>query len=421
MTSLSKDDKKRAERRALRQSRHHDPQEHQEKDSVRARGKASEDTKEVYRNTVKLFIEYMKEEKNLPEDFAVGQGYSAPSLKELKAFIRFYINSSNGIIDEKPTMKSTLLFAQRFVPGFYCVTGNEIPSNDSRDLYSWIQRELVEEGTIRDVAKEKYNFMVADFKHTMVAFWVRDDPFFMTGRYRVQFPFLTHEYLCTGARIGAYTPAAKDKFTKGLRYKYIQIILFRATNAPWRIGWRVDQTWVKNNRNAEYRLFGIPIWDQDTPIFAGALPLLALALTDNALYGYKSADEVWQQRIPPGEKELALKWNEEAENRCIVRGITATKVSEASMTKAKFHDDFRRVMNNADYFKTATIHALRRALGAVVDEKYTRAQVAQVLTHKSQEIYGQDYVAHITRVDTVNSLLGKEPDTTLADYFQGFS
>jgi hypothetical protein len=30
-------------------------------------------------------------------------------------------------------------------------------------------------------------------------------------------------------------------------------------------------------------------------------------------------------------------------------------------------------------------------------------------------------VAHITRVDTVNSLLGKEPNTTLADYFQGFS
>jgi hypothetical protein len=42
------------------------------------------------------------------------------------------------------------------------------------------------------------------------------------------------------------------------------------------------------------------------------------------------------------------------------------------------------------------------------------------LTHKTQEIYGQDYVAHITRVDTVNSLLGNKPDTTLADYFQGF-
>jgi hypothetical protein len=83
-----------------------------------------------------LEARYMKEEKNLPEDFAVSQGYSAPSLEELKAFIRFYINSSNGIINKKPTMKSTLLFAQRFIPGFYCVTGNEIPSNNSHDLYS---------------------------------------------------------------------------------------------------------------------------------------------------------------------------------------------------------------------------------------------------------------------------------------------
>jgi hypothetical protein len=114
--------------------------------------------------------------------------------------------------------------------------------------------------------------MVADFKRTMVAFWVRDDPFFMSGRCRVQFPFLIHEYLCTGARIGAYAPLAKDKFTKGLRYKvgywpvksylpaevdrlqHIQIVLCRTMNAPWKIGWRVDQTWVKNNRDAEYHL-----------------------------------------------------------------------------------------------------------------------------------------------------------------------
>jgi hypothetical protein len=115
--------------------------------------------------------------------------------------------------------------------------------------------------------------------------------------------------------------------------------------------------------------FGIPIWDQDTPTFAGALHLLALALADNAIFGYSSADEIWQQSIPPGENELRLQWNKEAENRCIVRGITATEDSEAAMTKAQFHNDFRRVMNNADYFKTATIHAVRRALGAVVNGK----------------------------------------------------
>lgn len=35
----------------------------------------------------------------------------------------------------------------------------------------------------------------------------------------MQFPFLTHEFLCTGARIGAYCPANKDKNERGLRYK----------------------------------------------------------------------------------------------------------------------------------------------------------------------------------------------------------
>ncbi|KAL4861637.1 hypothetical protein BDV12DRAFT_190940 [Aspergillus spectabilis] len=185
-------------------------------------------------------------------------------------------------------------------------------------------------------------------------------------------------------------------------------------NASWKIGWRVDQTWVKNNRDAEYHLFGIPIWDQDTPTFAGALHLLALALSDNALLGYNSADGIWQQRIPPGQNEMPLKWNKKAENMCIVRETTASVVSEASITTRQFNKDFRRVMNNADYFKTATIHAVRRALGAVVDGS------PGLDAHKTQEIYGQDYVAHITRVDTVNSLLGNEPDTRLADYFQGF-
>lgn len=66
---------------------------------------------------------------------------------------------------------------------------------------------------------EKYNFTVADFKRTLVTFWVNDDPFFIHGRHRVQFPFLTHEFLCTGARIGAYCPANKDKNERGLRYK----------------------------------------------------------------------------------------------------------------------------------------------------------------------------------------------------------
>ncbi len=83
-----------------------------------------------------LETRWLEVERGMPEGFKVQQGYPAPSLEELKPFIRFYANSAKGRIDDVPTMRSTLLFAQRSVPGFELVTGNEIPRNDSRDLYS---------------------------------------------------------------------------------------------------------------------------------------------------------------------------------------------------------------------------------------------------------------------------------------------
>lgn len=53
-------------------------------------------------------------------------------------------------------------------------------------------------------------------------------------------------------------------------------------------------------------------------------------------------------------------------------------------------------------------------------ESYKPAQLAQCLTHKSTEIYGQSYVGHVPRVDTVNALAGKEADFTHAEYFGSF-
>ena len=53
-------------------------------------------------------------------------------------------------------------------------------------------------------------------------------------------------------------------------------------------------------------------------------------------------------------------------------------------------------------------------------ERYSPAQVAQCLTHRSTEIYGESYVGHVPRVDTVNALAGKEADFTHAEYFGSF-
>ncbi|KAH1917221.1 hypothetical protein KXV48_008353, partial [Aspergillus fumigatus] len=224
------------------------------------------------------------------------------------------------------------------------------------------------------------------------------------------------------SRVSSFTPASTKKKDdgRGLRYKNIELVLFRAENAPWRIGWRLDQQFVKNNKDPENTVFGTAIWDCDEPIYSGALYLLALALADDALYGFSSPEEVFEQRIPEGEDELVLRWNKEAEDRCIIRGATAGGVSEDPLTKEKYQKDFRKILANAGYFVTATVHAMRRALGKAVRNKYSSAHVAQILTHQSKSVYGNDYLASCSGVDVFNALRGRLADHTHIEYFQGY-
>ena len=78
---------------------------------------------------------------------------------------------------------------------------------------------MVEEGVLSAIKKPKYNYKLRDFEHTIRNFWTNDDPFFVTGRYRVQFHFITLQFLCTGARISSLTPSSLEKVRRGLRYK----------------------------------------------------------------------------------------------------------------------------------------------------------------------------------------------------------
>ena len=112
--------------------------------------------------------------------------------------------------------------------------------------------------------------------------------------------------------------------------------------------------------------FGTAIWDCNEPIYSGALYLLALALADNALYRFSSFKEVFKQRIPEGQDELVLRWNEEAEDRCIARGITIEGVSKDLLTKKAYHANLRRILNSAGYIHLAIIHAMCCHLGAAV-------------------------------------------------------
>lgn len=101
-----------------------------------------------------------------------------------------------------------------------------------------------------------------------------------------------------------------------------------------------------------------------------------MALADGALKGFSTPADVFEQRIPSGQDEFPLKWTEEAQERCIVRSVTAHRVSEDPLTKEQYGQDFRKIFNSAGYWKNATIHAVRRALGAVIDGKSSEVTVA---------------------------------------------
>ncbi|KAE8380696.1 hypothetical protein BDV26DRAFT_302608 [Aspergillus bertholletiae] len=382
-------EKKRKAHRELRRQRGYNANAYKQKNAERTRGRVSMKTKERYKQRVRKYKEFLIEEKNMPEGYTVEEGHPAPTLKELKEFIRW-------------------LSVPEFVPGLFLETGNEISSHDRSDLYHWIEYELVEEEVLSAIKKPKHNFKLRDFERVIIAFWATDDPFFMSRRYRVQFHFITLQFLCTGARVSSFTPTSVDKVGRGLRYKNIELVLFRAVNAPWRIGWRLDQQFVKNNKDPENIMFGTVIWDCDEPIYSGALYLLALALADNTLYGFIFSEKVFKQRIPEGQDEVVLRWNEDAKNRCIVRKVTVAGISEDPLTKEIYTVDFRKIFANA-------------SLGAAVEGKYSSAHVAQILTQKSKTVYGNDYLANCSGVDVFNALIGKPADNTHIDYFQGYA
>ena len=73
--------------------------------------------------------------KGKPDDYEIKEGHPVPELSEMKKFFRWWIDSTKGRIDVKPTKDTTLRQAQEFVPGFYFTTGNDIPEPDRKDLY----------------------------------------------------------------------------------------------------------------------------------------------------------------------------------------------------------------------------------------------------------------------------------------------
>lgn len=95
-----------------------------------------------------------------------------------------------------------------------------------------------------------------------------------------------------------------------------------------------------------------------------------MALADGALYGIGSFEDLWDMSIPDGDDALALRWKDEVLQLPIVRNaVKAYGVTNAPLPKATFERILKSVLNLSGYFGTATVHAIRRALGKKLDGK----------------------------------------------------
>ena len=83
-----------------------------------------------------------------------------------------------------------------------------------------------------------------------------------------------------------------------------------------------------------------------------------MAFAANALFGFDSLDDLWQQEIPLGDNELILRWND-----------SALDVPVVTLSKDKFRRILRDTLQNEGYICSTSIHQIRRYLGKKVDGK----------------------------------------------------
>lgn len=102
-------------------------------------------------------------------------------------------------------------------------------------------------------------------------------------------------------------------------------------------------------------------------IYNDAALLLTLAIVDDALFGFKSLDDVQKQEIAPGENDI-LRYNDAAIKRPILRKCTkADGVTDKPMPKSAFLSIHETILKNAGDFCGTSIHTIRRQLGKKID------------------------------------------------------
>ncbi|KAI9767321.1 MAG: hypothetical protein M1840_005730 [Geoglossum simile] len=186
----------------------------------------------------------------------LGKGAPAPDIETVKDFL---LNT----------------YVEWFFAGFTRVIGTPTDKKKRSEVFN-VRRTLTKEGVIVNKRKPKHLFGKEDLTEILLTLWTKDDLIFIHERNKVQFTFIFHVYCWTGARLGAF-------FTGSLRYK------------------------VKNNRDPNNISFGAAGREHVKLLYNDSTLLLAMAIADEALFGFNSMEDLWRQEIPQGEDEVSLR------------------------------------------------------------------------------------------------------------------
>ncbi|KAI9764758.1 MAG: hypothetical protein M1840_008027 [Geoglossum simile] len=284
---------------------------HWEKDSIRDANRHVKKTKKNQDRFLHLYAKFMvlqakedclKSRTPIPDEAAftdtvrescLGKGAPAPDIETVKDFFHFYIATSQGMLDHQSTIDS-------FFTGFTCVTETPTDKEEKSEVFNWVWRTLTKEGIIMNKKKPKHLFGKENLTEILVTLWTKDDLIFIHEQNRVQFTFIFHVYCWTGARLGAF-------FTGGLRYKDLELVMKRLPGDGWTLIYKINQRWVKNNCDPNNISFGAASREHAKLLYNNGALLLAMAIADEALFGFNSMEDLWRQEIPQGEDKVSLR------------------------------------------------------------------------------------------------------------------
>ena len=114
--------------------------------------------------------------------------------------------------------------------------------------------------------------------------------------------------------------------------------------------YKIDQRWVKNNRDPENIVFGTALQEHNQLIYDDTAFLLSIAFADKALFGFDTLADLQTQEIPLGDDQLVLRWRESALDKPILRRCTkAGGIGDEPMPEQAFKEILKSTLRNAGY------------------------------------------------------------------------